>query len=261
MNRTIEHLGKKYIPFSLRLALRKLNWQLSYLRQSPDPQGAVQCPITKKTFKSFLVRSAKRKVSPDTGAFERHRLIWLYLERETNFFTTPNKVLHIGPEYCFYVMLKDRDGIEYYPADKTEKGYGYQQDVHYLDLTEPSLADNTFDFILCNHVLEHIPDDRLAIKEMLRMLKPGGSAIITVPMVLKDIHFTYEDPSITDPKEREKHFRQWDHQRLYGLDLVERLKEQGFEAKALQYAAGFNAEEQRRFGLGDDYLFIARKPA
>jgi ubiquinone/menaquinone biosynthesis C-methylase UbiE len=117
-----------------------------------------------------------------------------------------------------------------------------------LDIQEMPFGDNEFDVVICNHVLEHVPNDRKAIGEIYRVLKKGGFAILQVPTDYS-MEKTYEDPSITDPLEREKHFRQKDHYRLYGRDYLNRIKEAGFIIKDDNYLVSLTIENRERYRL------------
>jgi len=186
----------------------------------------VECPVCGGRFSRSLPygynKVRKGVLCPRCFSLERHRLLWLYLKNKTGFFTDPFKVLHVAPEQCFYSRFRKLGNLDYTTADLESP----LADVK-LDIQQMPLADNTFDVVICNHVLEHVPDDRKAMREILRILKPGGYGIMQVPMDMT-LEKTYEDPSITDPHEREVHFRQKDHYRLYGRDYTERLKECGF---------------------------------
>lgn len=171
-------------------------------------------------------------LSPGTNSLERHRLLWLYLKGYTNFLTKRQKVLHIAPEQCFYGRFKKMKNLEYTTADL----FSPLADLKF-DVQDIPLEDNSFDTIFCNHVLEHVDDDIKAMKELHRILKPGGLAIMQVPLD-PDYEVTDEDPSITDPEERERRFRQYDHVRLYGQDYPDRLKKAGFKVTI------FNAEKE-----------------
>ncbi len=166
--------------------------------------------------------------------------------------------MHIAPEYCLYQRFKHSLNIDYYPGDKFEKGYGVQKGVHQLDLTDLTQSDDTFDYIICNHILEHIPDDSKAMFEMFRVLKNGGKAFIMVP-VNQSLNETYEDFSIVDPAERIKQFGQWDHVRFYSMDIMKRLEIQGFQVNAVRYSDKFSKENHHKYGLCDDYIFVASK--
>jgi SAM-dependent methyltransferase len=129
-----------------------------------------------------------------------------------------------------------------------------------LDVQAMPFGEQEFDVVICNHVLEHVPDDRKAIGEVFRVLKPGGFAVMQVPTNY-DMEMTYEDPSITDPAEREKHFRQKDHFRLYGRDYINRLTGAGFVISEDNYLLGLNPEEREHFRLPEmEYMYGYKKP-
>ena len=121
-----------------------------------------------------------------------------------------------------------------------------------FDVQNIPLEDNSFDTILCNHVLEHVDDDLKAMSEMCRILKPGGLAIMQVPLD-PDYALTDEDITITDPVEREKRFRQYDHVRLYGQDYPNRLKAAGFKVTT------FDAQQELPEGWFSKYALPKRE--
>jgi ubiquinone/menaquinone biosynthesis C-methylase UbiE len=127
-----------------------------------------------------------------------------------------------------------------------------------VDLTALTYENDFFDLIICNHVLEHIPDDKKAISEMYRALKKGGKAVITVP-IDENLEKTYEDSNITSPADRLKHFGQWDHVRSYAKDIKQRFENEGFNTELIQYADHFSSEEFNRMGLRDDYIVVGTK--
>ncbi|PSK90655.1 methyltransferase family protein [Taibaiella chishuiensis] len=254
---------KRVLPFPLRIQLRKLNWRRRYLTEAMlhPAKAPVYCPIAEKEYKCFIPERHDiwpSQISPENGARSRHRLIWLYLKRETGIFKDKCSLLHIAPEHCYFQKLKDLKNLDYMPGDKMVDGYGKQSGVAYMDLLDLKIKDGTIDYLLCNQVLEHIPDDRKAISEIYRVLKPGATAIITVP-IDENIKETYEDFSITAPAEREKHFGQWDHVRWYSTDVKDRFEEAGFSVDLVRYGKQFSAEDYVRFGLCDDLLIIAKK--
>lgn len=174
--------------------------------------------------------------------------MWLYLKNETDFFSAPYKVLHIAPEQAFFQRLKKQSHLEYITADL----FSPIVDVK-ADLVNLPFEDHSFDVVFCNHVLEHIIEDRKAMNELYRILKPGGWGILQVPLK-RSLETSYEDFSITDPKERTKHFGQYDHVRWYGMDYFTRLKEVGFKVEALEYSKKFSQEERKRMGLMEGEL-------
>lgn len=193
-------------------------------------------------------------LAPRSLSLERHRLIWLYLTRELALGQKPLNVLHIAPEWCLLQRLKRLPNIHYTTADLESPWASVHCDIQHLPF-----PDNTFDLILCNHVLEHIPDDRQAMRELLRVLRPGGAAMLLVPQNLSLAH-TLEDPAINTPALREKFYYQRDHLRLYGLDYTARLAQEGFRVEALNYFARLAPDERTRFALReDDTLYIGHK--
>jgi SAM-dependent methyltransferase len=190
-------------------------------------------PIDGKSFRMFLPygygTQRNNVLSPSTLSLERHRLLWLYLQNETDFFTAPKKVLHFAPEQEFYKRFKKQSNLDYTTTDL----YSPLADVK-ADICNLPFEDNTYDIILCNHVLEHIPDDTKAMKELYRVLKPGGMGVFQIPQDIKRA-ITFTDDSITDPKERAKIFGQYDHVRIYGLDYFDKLRSMGFRVEEVKY--------------------------
>lgn len=260
MNQDIINLGKKIVPHGIRIFLRKLNWKRYYLQQTlfvGSKGEKVYCPIAKKEFKTFI-HIHHDLVTPSNGARKRHRLVWHFLENQLDILNKKAKILHVAPELPFYHILKNQKNLTYVPGDKMVDGYSNQKGIQNIDLTALTFDDNTFDYVFCNHVLEHIPDDRKAMAEIFRVLKPGGQAIITVP-IKESLSETYENSSITSPKEREKHFGQWDHVRWYATDIKDRLEQQGFKVDMNRYSRQFSDSDIRRFGFGNDIIVVAQK--
>ncbi len=206
-------------------------------------------PIDGKSFRMFLpygYGSQRNNVlSPSTLSLERHRLLWLYLQRETDFFTATEKknVLHFAPEQEFYKRFKKQVNIHYTTTDLLSPLADIKADICNLPF-----EDNTYDIIFCNHVLEHIPDDTKAMQELYRVLKPGGMGIFQIPQDLKRAT-TFSDDSITDPKERAKIFGQYDHVRVYGRDYFDQLRRIGFTVVEERYTEKLTPEEVERYCL------------
>jgi SAM-dependent methyltransferase len=185
-------------------------------------------PIDGKSFRMFLPygygNQRNNVLSPSTLSLERHRLLWLYLQNETDFFsaTEQKKVLHFAPEQEFYKRFKKQKNIQYTTTDL----FSPLADVK-ADICNLPFQDNQYDVLFCNHVLEHIPDDTKAMQELYRVLKPGGMAILQIPQDLNRAT-TFSDDSITDQKERAKIFGQYDHVRVYGRDYFDKLRSIGF---------------------------------
>ena len=208
-------------------------------------------PIDGKSFRMFLPygygNQRNNVLSPSTLSLERHRLLWLYLQNETDFFqseldsdspVTQNKriklrkdaetssalkVLHFAPEQEFYKRFKKQTNIEYTTTDLLSPLADVKADICNLHF-----EDNAYDIIFCNHVLEHIPDDTKAMQELFRVLKPGGMGIFQIPQDLSRAS-TFTDDTIVDQKERAKIFGQYDHVRVYGRDYFEKLRSIGFK--------------------------------
>ena len=165
-------------------------------------------PIDGRSFRKFLPygyeKTRENVLSPSTLSLERHRLMWLYLQNETDFFTQKLKVLHIAPEQAFLQKFRQMKNLDYTTLDIESPIADIKADIRKLPL-----EDNTFDVIFCNHVLEHIEEDSRSMKELYRVMKPGGWGIFQVPMKY-ELEKTYEDFTIKDPKGRQKHFGQYD---------------------------------------------------
>ncbi|MFD2564505.1 class I SAM-dependent methyltransferase [Aquimarina rubra] len=204
-------------------------------------------PIDGKSFSKFLPygygTQRDNVLSPSTLSLERHRLLWLYLQNETDFFTTKAKVLHFAPEQAFYKRFRNLKNLEYTTTDLNSPLADVKADICNLPF-----ANDAYDVIFCNHVLEHIPDDTKAMQELLRVLKPGGMAILQIPQDLSRAE-TFEDNTITDPKERAKIFGQYDHVRVYGRDYFDKLRSIGFEVNEVDYTNQLPKEEVIKYCL------------
>lgn len=256
--RVVTHAAKATLPFEVRFAVRRLNWAQKYMRgYLAAPAGPRYCPIAQRGFRHFATNKGGGEITPTNGAKGRHRLIWLYLERETTILAGDVSLLHVAPERCLFERFVAIPGLHYVPGDKMGRGYGRQAGVRDLDLLAIDFPAATFDYILCNHVLEHIEADTVAMGEMFRVLKPGGTAIVTVPMRQGP---TLEDASAKTPAQRRRLFGQWDHVRFYGEDIAERLEGRGFEVRLEPYAERFSEAERARFGLDRSVIVVARKP-
>jgi SAM-dependent methyltransferase len=233
--------------------------RLAYLRMKHQGDG-VECTCCGSRFKTFASFGVPRRPNawcPKCESLERHRLIWKFLQQKTNLYTANLKLLHVAPETVFFKFLKKLKNIDYYPADKFPSVY--PQGTNYIDLLEINLPDETFDAVICNHVFQYIDDDRKAMKEIYRVLKPGGWAIMQVP-INKKLSKTYEDPSITDPKEREKAFGLSEHVRFYGLDYKNRLEEMGFHVSVIDFCEEFSEADIKKFGFwrGDAIYYCTK---
>jgi len=209
--------------------------------------GKFTDPIDGKNYRKFLPYGYKKirlnALSPGTLSLERHRLLWLYLKRETTFMKDKKKVLHIAPEQSFYKRFKKIHFWNYTTLDLNSP----LADIK-ADITNLPFDNDFFDLIICNHVLEHIQDDIMAIKEIYRVLKKNGVAIMQIPIDLKRLK-TFEDSEIKSNKKREELFGQYDHVRIYGKDFFDRLRRVGFRTKKIDYTKDLSEEEIKRFSI------------
>lgn len=249
---------KKLFRFVLNTIPRPLLIRLSYIARPVLAWwlrgNKYTDPIDGKSFKTFLPygygHQRNNVLSPSTLSLERHRLLWLYLQNETDFFTSEEKkkLLHFAPEQAFYKRFRKQNNIEYTTTDL----YSPLADVK-ADICNLPFEDNSFDMIFCNHVLEHIPDDTKAMEELYRILKPGGMGIFQIPQDL-DRALTFEDNTITDKKERAAIFGQYDHVRVYGRDYFDKLRAIGFEVKEIHYAASLSPEKVSKYCLAPNEI-------
>ncbi len=240
-------------PFLVRISLifqPLLRWYFSGSR--------FEDPIDGSKYRKFLPYGygeelRQNALCPGTLSLERHRLLWLYLSKETNFLNQPLKVLHLAPEQVFYRLFKKFDHWDYTTTDL----YSPLAEVK-ADICKLPFESNIYDLVFCNHVLEHVPDDQKAMSELYRVLKKGGTLIAQVP-IKEDRLKTFENWSITSPDERAKVFGQYDHVRIYGQDYYSRLEKVGFKAKAFDLISKLKPGEIIYFGLKKEKIPVAVK--
>ena len=170
-------------------------------------------------------------------------LLWLYLKNETDFFSSKLKVLHFAPEQAFYKRFRKLPNVDYITTDLDSPLADVQADICNLPF-----KDNEFDVILCNHVLEHIPDDTKAMQELYRILKPNGWGVFQIPQDLNR-EKTFEDHTIIDRHERAKIFGQYDHVRVYGRDYFDKLRTIGFKVDEVDYTSKLSEEDILKYCL------------
>lgn len=255
---------KKLIKWSLnhvpRPVLQRLaSWSVPLMGLCYKGKGR-ECPVCGAEYRRFLpygyVESRPDALCPRCLALERHRLLWLWLTRETCLAERRPRLLHIAPEVCLRRRLKKiyaADPANYVTADLESP----LADLHF-DIQRIPLPDASFDALICNHILEHVADDRTALSELHRILRPGGWGVVLSPVDYQRAE-TFEDDTITDPAERTRLFGQYDHRRVFGRDYVERLRSVGFEAEEIDFATRFSSEERKRYALCNDKIYLVRK--
>lgn len=250
---------KRLISFLIRYIPRK------YLQRISGPGlriaglflagSRVTCPICSRSFRKFLpygrINPRPNALCPNCLSLERHRLIWLWLREKTTFLKSKQSVLHIAPEGCLIPRLEEIHREKYITADLDSPLAKVKMDIHHMPF-----QDNTFDVVLCNHVLEHVDDDIQAMKEINRVLKPGGFAIMQVPFFSPVPEQTVSDPTITDRKTREKLFGQDDHVRRYGRDYTRRIQQAGLKAIEEDFANTLEEEQRKRYGIAKEEIIF-----
>lgn len=243
----LRHVPRRYIQRVVHLCTPVLG--LAYAGRG------VECPVCGAHYRRFMpygyVNPRGNALCPRCLALERHRLMWLYLKNETDFFETPARLLHVAPERCFLKRFEKLPALDYVTADLESPLAKVKMDIQRIPF-----PDGEFDVIFCNHILEHVDDDRRAMREMYRVMRPGGWGIMLSPVNMER-ETTYEDPSITDPAERERHFGQKDHLRDYGR----RLSEAGFDVEEIDYVRSLSPEAVKLYGLRSEIVYVVRKPS
>jgi hypothetical protein len=215
----------------------------------------VECPCCGGHFERFLPYwNRDYCVCPRCGSHERHRALWLYLQRRTDLLTAPHELLHLAPEPSIARHLRDRPNLGYVSADLDSP-----LAMMHFDITDIPFKAGTFDTVLCGHVLTEVPDDRKAMREMRRVLRPGGWAIV-MAAVEPGRAETYEDPSITSPEDRRAAFLEPLNVRVYGADFADRLREAGFDVDVVPFPRELGDDDIRRYGLlpADD-IYVCRR--
>ncbi len=245
---TIRHIPRKYLQLFSHFFLKVA--AIFYTGSN------VRCNICLKGFRKFLPygRIARENaLCPNCLGLERHRLMWLFLQKETDFFEAPQKVLHVAPELCFLGRFKKLKNLEYITGDIESPLADVKMDIHQIPF-----PDNSFDVVFCNHVLEHVADDLKACAEINRVLKPNGWGILQSPVY--ELESTIEDNSITDPKEREKVFGQSDHVRKYGKDYAKRLGQSGLRVLENNFVQNLPKELIKKHALPEkEIIFYCQK--
>ncbi len=217
MYKTLKSILKKVIPKNLLVANEQLIRQVTYLFYRGD---RFQCNVCAAKLSTFVLLETGDLLCPRCGSLPRTRRLWEFIKPQIS--ENP-KILHFSPSRTLFRKLKAIKDLDYLSTDFEDEFLADQK----LDIRNTALAPNSFDLIICFHVLEHIDEDLKAMAELFRILKPGGQCLIQTPFKEGDI---YENPAITSPEARLQHFGQADHVRIYSVEgLKERLKQMGFK--------------------------------
>ncbi len=216
------------------------------------------CPICDRSYSRFLPgpdNINNNSKCPGCSSLERQRLLWLYLTRQLKIKEDKIKLLNIAPDYAIQTKLKKLKNISYLSVD-LESPLAIQK----MDITSLRFDKRTFDAVLCYHVLEHIEDDKKALSEIFRVLRPGAWAILQSPVDMSR-EITFEDISVRLPEERKKIFGQEDHVRIYGKDYGSRIEKEGFLVTRDNFIDILSAEEREKFVLeSDEIIYFCKKP-
>jgi SAM-dependent methyltransferase len=218
---------------------RRVPWHLLYRGDR------LECPCCGGHFRAFRERSGRPDARcPRCNSYERHRVLWMWLRDRGGVLGSRHDLLHIAPEPVFEQRLRARPELNYVAGALFPEGRQVR-----VDLTAIPFPDGSFDLVLCNHVLDEIPDDRAAIAEVFRVLRPGGRFVTQTPVDTKR-EVTFEDPSLS-PAERRKVFQTADDVRIYGRDFPTRLAEPGFSVEVVDYPAELSAATVARHALAE----------
>ena len=253
--RLLKTIYKAMIPEKTRIRWRYLVYRIRALFYFGNN---VQCPVCDHRFNKFLPKGNIERNNaecPLCGSLERNRLLWLYLNKETTLLYQKIKVLHFAPENCLYKKFTKLQW-DYIDAD-IHPDYAR----HTIDITEIKYPEESFDLIICSHVLGHVKNEEQALKEMFRVLKSRGILLLITLIDLKNPN-TFEDPKISTDSERLEYYGESDLQRLHGMDLHKKIESFGFDVNVMDYRQQFSSEEQNTYQLGDgsrELIFICKK--
>ncbi len=234
--------------FSEKLRLQ-LHISLRKLKALTLSGNNVYCPCCEQSFSKFLnkgngLETRDNAICPNCGSLERTRLLYLYLKNETEIFQDSPYILHFAPEEVLKQKLLPNPN--YIDADLNPNFARTQ-----MDITDIKFPHNHFDYIICSHVLGHVPDEERAVTELYRVLKPSGT-IFFLSLLNPDSAFTIEEPSRADSEEEKlKLYGEKDLQRLYGLDFSARVSRPEVKVERIDYRENFSSEERRKMSLGD----------
>jgi hypothetical protein len=218
-----------------------------------------RCPCCGWRLRAFvgersIIGQSATGYCPRCNAKARHRRDWIFLQERTDLFAGSKRLLEIAPWWSLSRLFQKIPSLEFFSVDLKKTG---PHVTTIGDVVRLPFANASFDVVICIHVLEHVIDDKQAIDELFRVLKPGAWALISVPLLLD--RPTREDPSITDPNDRQRLFGEPTHIRFYGTDLADRLKSAGFEV-TLDLAERIPLDKRHLFALRDDEnIFYCQK--
>lgn len=256
----MKQLLKNIIPKQLKGKYHQLKKRRVLEKYEGDAVTCVICASSFRIFAPFGLKKRNNAHCLNCGSLERHRLIWKYMN-DKKLLSKPMSLLHFAPEKVFYDFFSSSTDIKYFPCDLYPEIYNHpgKTKVIKADITNIPFDSNSFDFILCNHVLEHIPDDRLAMSELFRVMKKGGMGIFQVPVDYNRAE-SYEDFSIVTPEGRLAAFGQEDHVRWYGRDYKDRLASVGFQVMEDDFVSTFSKREQFRYGfMNSEKVYLCKK--
>ena len=247
----LNHIPRRFLQ-------RVAGWAVPVMGLAYRGRGR-ECPVCGSRYRRFMpygyVTSREDALCPHCLSLERHRMIWLWLKESSNLFEGYPRLLHIAPEVSLMRHFKRhyRDNKNYITADIESP----LADLHF-DVQNIPLESESVDIIICNHLLEHVEDDKRAMAELYRILKKGGWGIMLVPED-RSRATTFEDDTITDAEERTRLFGQYDHRRVYGIDYDQRLANAGFRVERIAYNERLSAEQRQLYAIGSDDLVVVYK--
>lgn len=274
---SVTTIVKKLIPRKMGYWMRRVKLDVRKLLYRGKN---FHCPLCDRSYSTFfeggfdlpvieklqIIGAGKRKhaICPGCASNDRDRLLHFVLTNNKLGLLPAYAILHIAPEPALADWLSEfqrKNKSDYIKGVKYHEGFFYGNDIELIDLLSLKYSDEQFDLLICNHVLEHISEDRVAMKEIFRVLKPGGNAILQVPWSpLLDV--TFEDETKQSPAEREEFFGQFDHVRVYGKDYPDRLRSVGFDLRILTTKTLEISDQLiSKHGLNaKEVVFIASKP-
>ncbi|MBW2269950.1 MAG: methyltransferase domain-containing protein [Deltaproteobacteria bacterium] len=236
-------------------------WPLEPLRRivTGEVRHSHTCPCCERTARRFLDSPNGQRPGvrcPHCNSRPRHRILHLFLRERTDLFDgQPTRLLHVAPNPRISLQLTSAPWIDYVSADLQRPTAMLK-----MDITDIQLPDASFDVIICNHVLEHVPEDRRAMRELCRILRPDGWAILQVPLDPEQAE-TFENPSVTDPEERRRVFGHPGHVRRYGRDYADRLREAGFDVTLDPFVQKLDPAIVERLRLTPQDVYVCRPAA